>query len=297
MGDSDQASDLNAGALLQMKRRERMALLLLFAPALVVLTVLVLIPVGGLFYLSLVEGAQYSLVHYARMLSYSSYATILWVTLKISVIVTAICVVAGYPVAYLLAQLPRGIAIAGLSLIIIPFWTSILVRTYAWLVLLGVNGPISPILLQLNIISDPLDLLYNQIGTTIGMVHIMLPFFILPLYSTLRSFDWTLMQAASSLGASPISAFARVFLPLSLPGLWAGGVLVFIQAIGFYVTPALLGGGKVTFVSMKIANNIQEYFDWGAASAFGVVLLVSALGMLTVATRIIGVERVLGIAR
>ena len=129
------------------------------------------------------------------------------------------------------------------------------------------------------------------------MTHIMLPFFILPLYSVLRSFDWSLMQAASSLGAPPISAFLRVFLPLSLPGIWAGAVLVFIQALGFYVTPALLGGGKVTFVSMKIASNVQEYFDWGAASAFGVVLLLSALLILAIASRFIGLERALGVSR
>ena len=268
-------------------------MLLLFSPALILLTALVLIPVAWLFYLSIVEGTQYSLVHYQRMLTYSSYASILWVTLKISVIVTFICVVLGYPVAYLLSQLPRAIALTCLSLIIIPFWTSILVRTYSWLVLLGANGPISPTLMTLQVVTDPLGLLYNQIGTTIGMVHIMLPFFILPLYAALRSFDWTLVQAASSLGASPVSAFTRVFLPLSLPGVWAGAVLVFIQALGFYVTPALLGGGKVNFVSMKIASNIQEYFDWGAASAYGVVLLACALGVLFVASRVLGADRIL----
>ena len=278
-------------------KRERGAMLLLFAPAFVLLAALVLLPVGWLFYLSFVESANYSLAHYERMLTYSSYATILWVTLKISIIVTVICVLVGYPVAYLLAQLPRAVAVLALSLVIVPFWTSILVRTYAWLVLLGANGPISPLLNQLGILSDPLGLLYNQVGTTIGMTHIMLPFFILPLYSVLRSFDWSLMQAASSLGAPPISAFLRVFLPLSLPGIWAGAVLVFIQALGFYITPALLGGGKVTFVSMKIASNVQEYFDWGAASAFGVVLLLSALLILAIAGRFIGLERALGVAR
>ena len=272
-------------------------MLLLFAPAFVLLAALILAPVGWLFYLSFVEGASYSLVHYQRMLTYSSYATILWVTLKISVIVTIICVVVGYPVAYLLAQLPRSVAILCLALVVIPFWTSILVRTYAWLVLLGANGPISPLLTRLGILPDPLGLLYNQIGTTIGMTHVMLPFFVLPLYSVLRAFDWNLMQAAASLGAPPISSFLRVFLPLSLPGVWAGAVLVFIQALGFYVTPAILGGGKVTFVSMKIASNVQEYFDWGAASAYGMVLLVSALLVLALTSRFVGLERALGVPR
>jgi putative spermidine/putrescine transport system permease protein/spermidine/putrescine transport system permease protein len=176
----------------------------------------------------------------------------------------------------------------------VPFWTSLLVRTYAWLVLLSPQGPINTLLLGLGVVARPLDLLFSETGAVIGMVQIMLPFFVLPLYAFTRAFDWNLMQACASLGAPPTSAFLRVFLPMSLPSLAAGMVLVFIQSLGFYVTPAILGGGKVTMVAMKIASNVQDYFEWGAASALGVVLLLAALGILFIAMRLLGFERALG---
>ncbi len=267
---------------------------LIAAPALALVVVLVVLPVAWMFLLSFVEKGDLSLAHYARMLTYSSYSNILVTTLRISAIVTAICVLVGYPVAYLIAQLPGRLALVLISLIIIPFWTSVLVRTYAWLVLLTDNGPINSALMTLGVTDGPVSLLFNETGTIIGMVHIMLPFFVLPVYAVIRSFDWTLMQAASSLGAPPASGFFRVFLPLSLPGVLAGAVLVFVQCLGFYVTPAVLGGGKVTMVSMKIASNIQQYFDWGAASALGVVLLACALSILYVANRVLDLDRILG---
>jgi putative spermidine/putrescine transport system permease protein/spermidine/putrescine transport system permease protein len=288
---------LNKAQLARLARNESLSMLALFIPALILVSVFLIVPVGWLFCLSFVSQGQLSLTHYARMLTYASYASILVATVEIAVVVTISCIVVGFPAAYLLAQLPRGMAIFCLSLIIIPFWTSLLVRTYAWLVLLGANGPVSAAFLNLGLITDPLGLIYNKVGTAIGMIHIMLPFFILPLYSTIRSFDWQLMLVASSLGASPVSAFLRVFLPLSMPGIWAGAVLVFIQSLGFYVTPAILGGGKVTMVSMKIASNVQEYFDWGAASAFGVILLLAAVVILLAAGRAFGLDRVLGVSR
>lgn len=288
---------LNAGVLRTAAQRDRLLGFALFAPILLMVTVLLLVPVGWLFGLSFVEKEQWSLVHYARMIEYSSYYSILLTTFRISLIVTVICVILGYPAAYLIAQLPRGMAAFCLALIIIPFWTSLLVRTYAWLVLLNTNGPINATLVWLHLTSKPLDLLFNSTGTVIGMVHIMLPFFVLPLYAQIKSFDMTLLKAAASTGAPPVSCFLRVFLPLSLPGVSAGAILVFIQSLAFYVTPAILGGGNVTFAAMKIASNIQTYFEWGASSAFGVILLVSAFGMLVLAARWLGLERALGIER
>jgi putative spermidine/putrescine transport system permease protein/spermidine/putrescine transport system permease protein len=258
--------------------------------------VFLIVPVGWLFYLSFIDSGKFSAVHYARMVEYASYYRILLTTLRVSLIVTLVSALLGYPAAYLIAQLPRGWAGFCLALIIIPFWTSLLVRTYAWLVLLNAGGPVNATVLWLGLSSKPLDLLFNETATVIGMVHIMLPFFVLPLYSVIRGFDWRLVQAAASLGAPPVSAFLRVFLPLSLPGISSGAVLVFVQSLGFYVTPAVLGGGKVTMVAMKIADNVQLYFEWGAASAYGVVLLVSALGVLVVAARLLGFERALGVA-
>jgi putative spermidine/putrescine transport system permease protein/spermidine/putrescine transport system permease protein len=170
----------------------------------------------------------------------------------------------------------------------------VLVRTYAWLILLTDNGPVNGALIKLGLIDSPLSLLFNETGAVIGMVHIMLPFFVLPVFGVIRAFDWGLLQAAASLGAPPVSRFLRIFLPLSLPGVLAGAVFVFVQCLGFYVTPAVLGGGKVTMVSMKIASNIQQYFDWGAASALGIVLLVCALSILYFANRLLDLDRILG---
>jgi putative spermidine/putrescine transport system permease protein/spermidine/putrescine transport system permease protein len=178
--------------------------------------------------------------------------------------------------------------------VLLPFWTSLLVRTYAWLVLLQRRGLVNEWGQQLGWLSEPLALVHNLTGTLIGMVHIMLPFMVLPLLGAMRGIDVDYLKAASSLGAAPARAFFGVFLPLSLPGLAAGTLIVFILCLGFYVTPAVLGGGKVIMVSNQIANDIELFFNWGAASALGAVLLVLTLVLLWLATRLFRLERVLG---
>jgi putative spermidine/putrescine transport system permease protein/spermidine/putrescine transport system permease protein len=178
--------------------------------------------------------------------------------------------------------------------VLIPFWTSLLVRTYAWLVLLQRRGLINETLQDWGLIDAPLRLVHNYTGTVIGMLHIMLPFMILPLYAALRAVDANYMRAASNLGASPVRAFWTVFFPLSLPGVIAGSLLVFILSLGFYVTPALLGGGRVMMVSMKIQQNAGLYFDWGAASALGVVLLAITFVIFWVLGRFMRIERLFG---
>lgn len=285
---------LNAELLERAAQRRALGFGLLATPALMLIVILVALPVLWMFVLSFVQNGEPSLAHYQRMLTYSSYSNILLTTFRIGAIVTLFCVLVGYPVAFLIAQLPNRLAMVLISLIIIPFWTSVLVRTYAWLILLTDNGPVNGALIKLGLIDSPLSLLFNETGTVIGMVHIMLPFFVLPVYGVIRAFDWGLLQAAASLGAPPVSRFLRIFLPLSLPGVLAGAVFVFVQCLGFYVTPAVLGGGKVTMVSMKIASNIQQYFDWGAASALGIVLLVCALSILYFANRLLDLDRILG---
>jgi len=286
---------LNEALISRLARREKLVIAMLAAPALVLVAVLLMLPVGWLFAMSFVEKGSFSFAHYSRMAEFSSYWRILLTTFQVSGLVTLICVLLGYPVAYLLTQVGRRLALILLSLVIVPFWTSLLVRTYAWLIILRDAGPINETLRAIGLIEAPLPLLFNVTGTVIGMVHIMLPFFILPVYSVIRGFDWSLMDAAAGLGASPISAFWRVFMPLSLPGVMAGAVLVFVQCLGFYVTPAVLGGGKVTMVAMKIASNVQQYFDWGAASALGVVLLAATLAILILAYRLVDLDRVLGV--
>jgi putative spermidine/putrescine transport system permease protein/spermidine/putrescine transport system permease protein len=178
--------------------------------------------------------------------------------------------------------------------VLMPFWTSILVRTYAWLVLLQRHGLINDWGMRLGLWDQPLALVYNIGGTLLGLVHIMLPFLVLPVYASMRTIDKDYLKAASNLGATPTSAFWLVFFPLSLPGLLAGALMVFILCLGAYVTPAMLGGGKVIMVANGIANDIQLFFNWGVASAFGAVLLVVTGMVLYAASRLVRLDKLFG---
>jgi len=275
-------------------RRERQRILGLSAPAAMIITVIVFLPTLWLFGLSFVEGEVASLAHYQRMIDSPAYFKIFRQTFEISIVVTVLALVLGYPLAYLMSQLPRRAANLCLVLVFIPFWTSLLVRTYAWLVLLQRKGLINAWLLDLGIVDAPIRLVHNYTGTVIGMLHIMLPFMILPTYNALKNIDRTYLLAAANLGATPVRAFWTIFFPLSLPGVIAGSLLVFILCLGFYVTPALLGGGKVTMVSMQIFQNAALYFDWGAASALGVVLLAVTVVLFVVIGRALPIERLMG---
>ncbi len=285
----------NARALRRDELRERLALLGLSAPALVLALVTMVLPVAWLFGLSFTaDDGSLSLMHYRRMLEQPSYARIFLATFKVSFITTTLCVGLGYPLAYVLAQLPRRVANLLLIAVMLPFWTSLLVRTYAWLVLLQRQGLVNIWGMALGLWDEPLALVNNLFGTLVGMVHIMLPFLVLPVYGAMRAIDRDYMTAAANLGASPTAAFWRVFFPLSLPGLVAGSLIVFIICLGFYVTPAVLGGGKVIMVSNQIASDIELFFNWGAASSLGVVLLTATMLILWVASRIARLDRMLG---
>ncbi|HMK78568.1 MAG TPA: ABC transporter permease [Xanthobacteraceae bacterium] len=286
---------LNAAGLRRDARAERIALFGLGLPALALVTVTMVIPVAWLFWLSFLgDDGALSLEHYRRLIEQASYARIFRATFEISAIVTAICILLGYPLAYVLSQLPRRIANLCMIGVLMPFWTSILVRTYAWLVLLQRQGLINSLGIRLGLWDEPLALVHNLTGTLIGMVHIMLPFLVLPLYGSMRAIDRDYLKAAANLGAGPTRAFWLVFFPLSLPGLSAGALIVFILCLGFYVTPALLGGGTVIMVANRIASDIEIFFNWGAASALGVVLLVLAAAILLAAARLIRLDRLFG---
>ena len=287
--------DLHATGLRRDERRERLALLGLSAPALLLVAVTMIVPVAWLFGLSFLDDAgSLSLEHYRRMIEQPSYGRTFVTTFKVSLLTTAICIAAGYPLAYVLSQLPRRAANLCMIAVLLPFWTSLLVRTYAWLVLLQRKGLINDWGMRLGWWDEPLALVHNLTGTLIGMVHIMLPFLVLPVLGAMRAIDADLLKAAANLGASPARAFRSVFLPLSLPGLAAGTLIVFILCLGFYVTPAVLGGGKVIMVSNHIANDIELFFNWGAASALGVVLLVLTMLLLWGATRLLRLEKLFG---
>jgi len=281
-----QAQALNEVALSGQERREQWTLLGLSTPAILVIAIVVLVPVGWLFYLSFVgSDGQFSLEHYKKMIEYKSYARVFMTTFQVSLLTTLICILLGYPLAYFLAHLPGRWTGLFMLAVLLPFWTSLLVRTYAWLVLLQRKGLLNDLAMQIGLWDSPIKLVHNMTGTLIGMAHIMLPFLVLPLYGAMKKIEPDMMQAASNLGASPIRSFWNVYFPLSVSGLVAGSLIVFVLCLGFYVTPAVLGGGRVVMVATQITAILEYRFDWGAASALGVVLLMATIGVLYLAGR------------
>ena len=282
----------NASTLKSEERRESLTFLGLSMPAVLAILIVVFLPIFWLSSLSFYNAAgELSMENYARIFESALYRRTFVVTFQISITVTVFCVFLGYPLCYWLTKVPDRTAAILMVFVLVPFWTSVLVRTYAWLVLLQRNGVINSTLMKLGVIQEPLQLAHNLTGSIIGMIHIMLPFLVLPLYATMRSVDTDLVRAAVGLGSSPRGAFWRVFFPMSLPGLFAGIVLVFILSLGFYVTPALLGGGRVQMLAQRIESTITVYSNWGAASALGVVLLLLALVMIWLMNRVFGLDK------
>lgn len=288
--DSENADGLRRDAF-----RERLALFGLCSPAILIVLVILVIPVGWLFYLSFVGAdGSFSLENYARMIERKSYSRIFQTTFVVSIATTGLCVAIGYPFAYFISQLPSRMANLCLITVLLPFWTSLLVRTYAWLVLLQKRGLINDWAIGIGLWDEPIKFVHNMTGTLIGMVHIMLPFLVLPAYSSMKAIDRDYLRAAANLGAGPTRAFWTVFFPQSIPGLFAGALIVFVLCLGFFVTPAVLGGGKVIMVSMKIASNIELFVNWGAASALGVVLLLLTMLVLWAASWFLKLENFAG---
>ena len=285
---------IHASELKRQERIEQWSLLSLSIPALIVIFLVVIIPIGWLFYLSFVgsEG-QATLEHYRKMIEYKSYYRVFLNTFKVSLLTTIICIGLGYPLAYFLAQLPARWAGFFMLAVLLPFWTSLLVRTYAWLVLLQRKGLLNEFAMEIGLWEKPIKLVHNLTGTLIGMAHIMLPFLVLPLYNAMKKIDRDLMHAASNLGASPTRAFWQVYFPLSLPGMVAGSLIVFVLCLGFYVTPAVLGGGRVIMVATQITAILENQFNWGAASSLGVVLLVATVLVLYIAGRLFKLDTAL----
>ncbi|MEC8109458.1 MAG: ABC transporter permease [Pseudomonadota bacterium] len=285
---------LNSKKLRSAERRETITILALSLPAIIAVCVVIVIPVGWLFSLSFLDSSgQLSLVNYQKMIEYKSYMRVFRATFNVSFLTTFLCIFIGYPLAYFLSQVPKKYVGLMMLTVLLPFWTSLLVRTYAWLVMLQRNGLINNFAIDLGIWDTPIKLAHNLNGTLIGMVHIMLPFLVLPLYAAMRRIDRQALQAAANLGATPVQAFWQIFVPLSLPGVVAGSLIVFVLCLGFYVTPAVLGGGKVILVSMQITAILEDQFNWGAASALGVVLLVATFIVLLVASRFLKLDAVM----
>ena len=220
------------------------------------------------------------------------YLFLFYRTLWMSGFITLLCLALGYPIAFLLATLPPRHSNLLLILVLLPFWTSLLVRTTAWIALLQSEGVLNDLMVFSGIISEDgrLQMIHNKFGTFVAMTHILLPFMILPLYSVMKTIPSTYMRAARSLGASPFTSFMRVYMPNTVPGIGAGCILVFILSIGYYITPALVGGRTGTFISNIIALHISETLNWGLAAALGVILLALVLLLYFLYDRIVGVN-------
>ena len=280
-------------AIAKQNRSDTFAMLLLTVPAIILVMVVFIAPFVLLVFLSVYDDG-FTSENYVRLWTDSIYRMTLWRTVWMSSVVTFLCALLAYPVAFYAAISRQTLALVVLALVLVPFWTSVLVRTYAWLVMLQRNGLINRTLVNLGLTNEPLPLVHNTTGTLIGMIHIMLPFVVLPLYSSLRQIPSEMSQASQSLGAGPLRTFRKVVLPLSLPGLIAGSVFVFVLSLGFYVTPQLMGGGRVILLSMVVERNVQLYANFGAGTSVAVVLLVLIILILWLLDRIVPIERIFG---
>jgi putative spermidine/putrescine transport system permease protein len=234
-----------------------------------------------------------SLAHYGRLVTVPLYSRVMVNTFVTSLTVTALCLVLGFPVAYVMARGRGWVPTVLLTIVAMSFWTGFLVRTYAWLVILGSKGPVAAAYGALGL-GKPPQLLFTSFSSTLGMTHILLPYMILALYAVMKKIDPNHLKAAASLGARPAAAFREVFLPLSLPGVVNGSLLVFVVCLGFFVTPVLLGTPRDMMISQLINQQIEELLAWGFASAVAVVLLAATGIVLGIYNRFAGLDRLWG---
>lgn len=252
----------------------------LVAPALFLLLLALGLPLAIVILRSFAE-PQWGLQNYAWFFSSQVNMTVLQRTFTISAWVTMVCLLCAYPYAYVMTAVGPALRLLLILCVLVPFWVSGVVRTLAWVILLQDSGVINSILRAIGL--SPVKLIRTQTGVVIGMAQVLLPFMILPLYSVMKTIDLRLVQAARSLGASPVRAFLQIYLPLSLPGVYAGAIIVFILALGFYITPALLGGPRSTMLSTLIQHQVLSLLNWGRGGAMGVVLLVATFLLLALA--------------
>ncbi|MCW5733852.1 MAG: ABC transporter permease [Enhydrobacter sp.] len=260
--------------------------LLLAAPLVLYMLAFYALPVLAMLMRS-ISDPTWSLTHYKDLAGDPVFIKVFWNTLETSFIVTVSTLLLGYPVALALVRAPKWAPLI-LILILLPFWTSVLVRSYAWMVLMGRHGLINEALLAAGLLERPLRLLNTPLATQIAMTHILLPYMILPIANALRQIDPSLARAASGLGATPFASFRQVTLPLSMPGVAAGVLLVFVLALGFYITPAMVGGPREITLSMLISQQVEE-LNWAYAATLSAVLLATALGIIALFYRLPGI--------
>ncbi|WOS66633.1 ABC transporter permease [Sinorhizobium fredii] len=262
-------------------------------PALGLLVLFFVVPVAILLARSVSEPVP-GFGNYAELLGSSTYLRIFANTFLVSGLVTFVSLFIGFPVAWALAVMPSRVASVVFAILLLSMWTNLLARTYAWMVLLQRTGVINKLLIGLGLIDKPLPLVNNLTGVTIGMTYIMLPFIILPLYGVIRKIDPAILQAAALCGANRWQALTRVLLPLAMPGMAAGALMVFVMSLGYFVTPALLGGTANMMLAELIAQFVQSLVNWGMGGAAALVLLVVTLALYAVQLRFFGTDRMGG---
>lgn len=272
---------------------EASANLILLAPALALLVLVYLLPVFAILVLSVTDPVP-GLGNYERLLTSDTIHRVLWNTARICVLTTALTLLGGYVLAYAMVNCRAGMRQALLFAVLVPFWLSVLVRAFSFVMLLRREGPVNQALLALGLVAEPLQLVRNELGVVIGMVHYMLPYAVLPMLATMAGTDQRLVAAARGLGAGAFTTFLRVELPLSLPGILAAGILVFVFSLGFYITPAILGGGRVIMLAEYISFNVLQNVRWGLATMLAASLLLFIFILLGLLSRVADLGRLFG---
>jgi putative spermidine/putrescine transport system permease protein len=265
----------------------------LVAPLLVLVVVMFAGPLANILWLSFTD-PEPGLTNYAALIEKDNLRRLVWTTVRICLITTTLSVILGYSIAYAMANVAEAARQRMMLFILISFWISVLVRTFSWMMLLGRKGLVNNGLIELGLISEPIPFVRNELGVLIGMVHYMIPYAVLPILVAMQGIDGRVLQVSRNLGARPAQTFWRVYLPLTKPGIIAGALLVFILSLGFYVTPAIMGGGKVLMIAEYISVQVLITLKWGTAAMLAMLMLGSVLGLLYVLSRFMKLSEALG---
>ena len=267
---------------------------LLGTPLVLLFVVLLVYPVGQLLLLSIYSDGAFTLAKYRQLFDSSVYLNVMLITLKISLWTTVLAVVGGYPIAYLIASLEKDRKAKWLFWVLLSFWTSFLVRAFAWIVMLGRNGVVNQLLVASGVQDAPSNLLYSLGAVLVGMVHALMPLAVLTMLSVMENIDRNLPRAAATLGAKPGTAFWRVYFPLSMPGVAAGAIMVFVTAVGFFIVPQLLGGRREVMITQLIIEQVLQTMNWGFAGAISVLMLVVVLAVFALYAKLLGLSTMTG---
>lgn len=264
--------------------------MLLLLPPLVALVVFFVIPILRILHVSLFD-PNFTLKYYSAFFHRPVYIRVMWITVKISLIVTAVCLLVGYPFAFILSRAGEKLSKFFLVCIVLSMCISLLVRNFSWIIILQRSGVVDSFLMKVGITHGHVRLLHNLFSVVLGMAEILLPYMILPIFSVLKNMDPNLPQAAQTMGAKPRQAFWWVTFPLSLPGVYAGFLLVFIMSLGYFITPALLGGSREMMISNMIAFQVQTVLNWHFAASLSIILLIATLVFYAIFNRVVGMEK------